>query len=227
MPADDELVELLRRALDHDAPPAPSPDRIAVLRARVEAARDQRTPSWPPATIAPNWPPPRPTAPAPGNSTPRHDRGSRWLAVAALVVAAAAGVVVGRSLDRGDDSVAGDVEYEGTMLGPDDEPAGAELTVRATGIGRLVDLHTDVLPILPAGELYEVWFVAADDSSATPHRISAGTFHPDPEGRSDVQFTAAANPELYRFVEITAEPGDGNPQATGPAVLRAQIAPQP
>ena len=56
-----------------------------------------------------------------------------------------------------------------------------------------------------------------------PDRISAGTFHPDPQGRSDVRFAAAVDPELYPIVEITAEPGDGNPLATGPVVLRATI----
>ena len=68
-----------------------------------------------------------------------------------------------------------------------------------------------------------MWFVAADDSPDSPDRISAGTFHPDPSGRSDVRFAAAVNPELYPIVEITAEPGDGDPLPNGPVVLRAEI----
>ena len=227
MPGDDELVELLGQALDDDAPAAPPPDRVAALRARAVAARDRRTCHGRPTRSRRPGRRPAPGAPQSGQSTPRHDRSSRWLAVAAVVIAVAAGFGVARVLDRGDDRVAGEVEYDGPMTGADEQPADAELTVTATGIGRIVDLRTDVLPILPTGELYEVWFVATDDSPATPHRISAGTFHPDPDGRSDVQFTAAVNPQLYPIVEITAEPGDGNPLPTGPIVLRAEIPTQP
>ena len=82
------------------------------------------------------------------------------------------------------------------MTGPDGERLDADLRVVATGIGRVIDLDTEVLPILPTGEYYQLWFVGPGDSPASPDRISAGTFHPDPDGRSDVQFAAAVNPEL-------------------------------
>ena len=203
MPTEDELVELLGRALDEDAPAAPPPDRIAALRARAEAAHAV-------------------------SARRRRGRGvSPWLAAAAAIVALAAGFAVARVVDEGqsgtDGGTAGEVEYEGPMNGPGDEPADAELKVTATGIGRIIDVQTDVLPILPVGEYYQVWFVGPGDSPEAPNRISAGTFHPDPDGRSDVQFAAAVNPELYPIVEITAEPGDGNPLATGPVVLRTEI----
>ncbi len=197
MTGDDELIEMLERSLNGDAPAAPPPERVAALRARAEASR---------------W------------RTARSRRGtSPWLAAAALVIAIAAGFTTARVLDRHDDGVAGDVEYDGGMTGADGAPAAADLTVTAIGIGRVVELQTDALPILPTGEFYEVWFVAALDGPAAPRRISAGTFHPDPEGRSDVQLTAAVNPQLYPTVEISAEPGDGNPLQTGPIVLRAEI----
>ena len=105
------------------------------------------------------------------------------------------------------------------MTGPDDEPADADLTVTATAIGRVVDLRTEVLPILPTGELYEVWFVATDDSPATPHRISAGTFTPTRTDAATFGSPPPSTPLLFPIVEITAEPGDGNPLATGPVVL--------
>ena len=190
---DAELVRLLGKSLDEDAPPAPPPDRIAALRGRADAARAQRM-AAPTATVPPPWPPPRRSAGQPGRSQPGRNRTPRWLAVAAVVIAVASGFGAALVLERGDDRVAGVVEYDGPMTGPDDEPADADLTVTATAIGRVVDLRTEVLPVLPTGELYEVWFVATDDSPATPHRISAGTFHPDPDGRSDVRFTAAVNP---------------------------------
>ncbi len=109
------------------------------------------------------------------------------------------------------------------MQDADQQDAAADLLVVKTGIGRVVDLDTSVLPILPIGEFYELWFVAPDDSPDQPNRVSAGTFHPDPDGRSNVRFAAAVDPTEYPSVEITAEPVDGNPAATGPVVLHSDI----
>lgn len=219
MPNDEELNELLARALDDDVPHAPPPDRIAALRRAAQDAvgRDRSSP----ATTG------EAATPSPFMGAVRRRRVAPWLAAAAVLVAFALGVGVARSLDGSDDDVgtaAGDVEFEGAMTGPAGQGAPAQLRVTAIGIGRVVDLDTDVLPILPTGEFYEVWFVGGEDSPATPNRISAGTFHPDPDGRSRVQFAAAVNPELYPVVEITAEQGDGNPISSGRIVLRAVVA---
>ena len=122
-------------------------------------------------------------------------------------------------------AVAGQVEYAGPMDGPDASRRWtAELTVIATGIGRVVELDTDALPILPTGELYEVWFVAPDDTPGRPNRISAGTFHPDPDGRSHVRSPPPSTRRGIPVVEITAEPGDGDPLPTGP--VRARVDPR-
>ncbi len=83
--------------------------------------------------------------------------------------------------------------------------------------------RTDELPILPEGELYEVWFVGPGDAVGSPNRISAGTFHPDEEGRSNVDLTAAVDPAKYPRLVVTAEPGDGDPLPTGPEVVGADI----
>jgi len=87
----------------------------------------------------------------------------------------------------------------------------------------VVRFETDDLPILPKGQLYEVWFVGAGDTPEASNRISAGTFHPDPEGRSDVTFTAAVDPTIYPTISVTAEPGDGDPQPSDVEVLRADV----
>jgi Anti-sigma-K factor rskA len=199
---DDELSELIASTLDEDAPAAPPEDRIDALRRQVTARATRSEPS---PTIA--------------------RRRGVWLGVAAAVVALATGLAVGRFvLGSGDTAgVAGAVEFDGAMTGADGQRADAELRVVGTGIGRVIVLRTDVLPILPTGEYYAVWFVSTRDVPDAPDRISAGTFHPDPAGRSDVQFAAAVNPALYPIVEITAEPGDGNPGPSGPVVLRATI----
>ncbi len=88
-----------------------------------------------------------------------------------------------------------------------------------TGIGRVVELSSDDLPILPTGELYEVWFVGPDDRPGARQRISAGTFHPDEDGRSEVTLAAAVDPAKFPTIVVTAEPGDGDP-APGREVFR-------
>jgi hypothetical protein len=103
-----------------------------------------------------------------------------------------------------------------------DGPAAAEVEVRKTGIGRVVSLSSGTLPILPKGEYYELWFVGPGDRPGRPNRISAGTFHPDENGRSNVTFAAAVDPTLYPVLSVTAEPGDGDPRPTGLEVLRSR-----
>jgi len=208
VPTDDELENLLRASFD-GGPAEPPPDRIAALRARAEAAQGHGSGAPPTSTVT--------------QIASRRGRARPALAVAAGLVALAAGFGAAKVLDRPETSTAGDVEFDGLMVGPDQQESTAELLVVKTGIGRVVDLDTSVLPILPVGDYYEVWFVATDDSSAKPNRISAGTFHPDSKGRSKVQFAAAVDPTKYPAVEITAEPADGNPAATGPVVLYVVI----
>jgi hypothetical protein len=196
---DDDLIDLLVEVLDV-APPQPPAQRVAAIRARADAARRQAA---------------RPAR--------RH---SVLLAVAAATVGVLGGLVAGAVLDDEDGSgptTSGVVEYDGALAGPGGEAVDATLTVVRTGIGRVVEIDTRELPILPAGEFYEVWFVAplAEDGAAP--RISAGTFHPDPDGRSHVRLAAAVDPARYPVVEITAEAGDGDPAATGPVVLRTTI----
>ena len=142
---------------------------------------------------------------------------ARLVAVAAVVAAGVLAFAAGTQLER----PGGTVEVEATLAAPG---GGAEATVevRKTGIGRVIRFDSDDLPILPKGEYYELWFVGPGDTLARPNRISAGTFHPDEDGRSHVRFAAAADPAKYPVLSVTAEPGDGNPERTGPEVLRSR-----
>ena len=70
-------------------------------------------------------------------------------------------------------------------------------------------------------EFYEAWFVAAGDRPGEPDRVSAGTFHPDEQGRTSVRLTAAAVPRDYPVLSVTREPRNGDPRRTGPEVLEA------
>jgi Anti-sigma-K factor rskA len=106
-----------------------------------------------------------------------------------------------------------------TVLVSQSGAAEASIAVQKTGIGRVVDLRSESLPILPKGEYYELWFAGPGDRPARPNRISAGTFHPDENGRSHVSFAAAVDPALYPVVIVTAEPGDGDPRPSSIEVL--------
>ena len=91
------------------------------------------------------------------------------------------------------------------------------------GIGRIVAVESDDLPTLDnAREFYELWFVGPGDSDREPNRVSAGTFHPDAQGHTEVRLAAAAVPSDYPVLSVTREPRDGDPRPTGPEVLRSR-----
>jgi anti-sigma-K factor RskA len=198
---------LLARAAAPVAPPADLEERtLSAVRAiaegnpgRVEAAGARprvRPPRW-------SWP--------------------RRLALAGAAAAALALAVFGGTLLDRDPGLPGTPELETTLSSRAGPTATA--SVRLTGVGRVVDFHSDNLPILPKGEYYELWFVGPGDRPGAPNRISAGTFHPDEKGRSNVRFAAAVDPAEYPRLAVTAEPADGNPRRSGPDVLRSR--PQP
>jgi Anti-sigma-K factor rskA, C-terminal len=203
-PDEDRVLRELGDAL---APPerASDPARVAALRERVGAAA----------------PPP----PIPLESRRARARAGRPALVAAaclLVLLVAGGAFLAGRLSEGSGGPGGVVEYAGSI---DGAAPGVTGTLRVTkqDIGRVVRLRTDDLPILPTGEFYEVWFLGPGDAPGSRRRISAGTFHPDPAGRSDVSLTAAVDPMLYPVVAITAQPGGGAPGALGPEVMRVRI----
>jgi anti-sigma-K factor RskA len=144
----------------------------------------------------------------------------RRLALAGFAAAALAVAVFGGTLLNGDPGLPGTPELEATLASR--SGATATASVRMTGIGRVVDFRTDDLPILPKGQYYELWFVGPGDRRGAPNRISAGTFHPDENGRSNVRFAAAVDPAKYPRLAVTAEPGDGNPRPNRPDVLRSR-----
>jgi len=136
------------------------------------------------------------------------------LAVAAVVLALA--LVLGGS--EGDTAP---LELRAELVAPGDPQRTARADVTKTGIGRVIEFETTKLPILPKGEYYELWFVGPGDNPDKPNRISAGTFHPDQQGRSRVTFAAAVDPAKYPVLSVTAEPGDGDPSPSGPDILRS------
>ena len=219
MPSDDELMADLELVLapSHREPPV---DRIAALRADVERRRA--------ATEA---------VPAPSIIDLAHARersAGRAIRRGLVGLTATAAVFVGgfvtseivrtttgKTPAR---QIAGGVtEFSGQLRAPASGRAIGTVVVTKTGIGRVVQLRSETLPILPKGEFYAVWFVGPGDSDSSPNRISAGTFHPDAEGRTDVTLAAAVDPAKFPVLEITAEPASGDPAPEGDVVLRAEI----
>jgi anti-sigma-K factor RskA len=99
--------------------------------------------------------------------------------------------------------------------------ADVTANIVTTGVGREVTLTIDRLEDPRPDGIYELWFVAPDDTRRRPHRVSAGTFHPDENGRGTVRLVGAASAEEFPRLSVTLEPADGNPRRTGPEVLRA------
>lgn len=200
MPTDDELLAALEAKLEpgHREPPEAG---VQALRRAAEAAQAKQT-----------W------------VIPVRVRRRRPVAAAAVAVAAAmvgfGGAQVIEPLRTGTDA---GVQEFAVRVRSDDGRRQAEVEGTRVGEGRVIRLKSDDLPILPKGAFYEVWFVGPGDTPASPNRISAGTFHPDDQGRTRIVLLGAVDPKKLPVFEITAEPGDGNPLPSGPAVLRTQL----
>lgn len=214
MDENEKEFEGLRDALLADTPGGPDAQRVAELRARVASMRDVAAPTAPDVE----------TLRTPAGAGAGAHGIFRWvLASAAAIVLVVAGVlVVDRATDTPrSDLAGGTVEFKGEIGST--EGLNGDLTVTMVETGRIVELQTDDLAILPKGEFYEVWFVGPGDRPEAPDRISAGTFHPDDAGRSDIVLTAAADPKLYPTIEVSAETGGDTPGELGPVVLTVAI----
>jgi Anti-sigma-K factor rskA/Putative zinc-finger len=138
--------------------------------------------------------------------------GARWKvwvpAAAALLLAAILGIGLLQAIS-GDSSKG--VALTATALAP---RASGEL--RGEKVGENIEFELDVrgLPRLRKDEYYEMWY-ARDNGE----RISCGTFRTKPGGRTTVNLTAPVNAVSYPIIEVTREPDDGDPGASGKEVL--------
>ena len=136
-----------------------------------------------------------------------------WVATAAsLLVAAVIGVGLYQSTVR--DSSAG-VPLTTTALAPG---AGGAVRGEVVGENIQVDLEVWGLPELRRDEYYEMWYYAEGDG-----RISCGTFRTGPGGKASVDLTAPASATNYQEIEITREPDDGDPKASGEEILEGSL----
>ncbi len=213
----DRLPAELERTADllTRAGAAPDEEPPAALRARMLAAVEAEARASAPA-VAPTPAP----ADARSQRAPARTRWRpRWVFPALAGAVAAVAIALADTAPGGPE---GELELDAQLARPGSTERVASAEVRETGIGRVVRFDTRALPILPKGEFYELWFVGPGDRPGRPNRISAGTFHPDPEGRSEVRFAAAVDPARYPVLAVTAEPGDGDPRPSATEVLRSR-----
>jgi anti-sigma-K factor RskA len=147
--------------------------------------------------------------------TPARSIGGWWFwasAAAALLLVAVLGVGIFQGI-TGDPSAA--VPLASTELAP---KAGGEARIDKVGENVQVELEVWSMPELEENEYYEMWYYAEDGD-----RISCGTFRVGPQGRTTVNLSAPASARDYPEIEITREIDDGNPAASGEAVLEGKL----
>jgi anti-sigma-K factor RskA len=125
------------------------------------------------------------------------------LAACALAALAVAGGVV---VTTGDDE---------RVVAADVRPAGASATLRVSH-GRAA-LHVERMPRAPAGEAYQVWFVAADGRPRPTHTL----FNVRDDGRATVQIDDRV--DHVQTVLVTAEPSGGSTAPTSTPVITARL----
>jgi hypothetical protein len=164
--------------------------------------------------LAANKPPPelkgRVLAHAKGEASARFGGGWKlWVpAAAALLIAGILGI--GLFVAITGDSSSG-VPLTATALAPG---ASGELRGEKVGENLRVELAVEGLPELRKHEYYEMWYATEDGE-----RISCGTFRAQPEGWTTVNLTAPALAASYPVIEVTREPDDGDPVASGKKIL--------
>jgi hypothetical protein len=182
-------------------------------RCRAELERIQQTHTLL-GELAANEPPPelkgRVLAHAGEEASARFGRGWKpWMpAAVAMLVAGILGIGIFVAI-TGDSS--GGVPLTATTLAPG---ASGELRGEKIGQNLRVELEVQGLPKLRQNEYYEMWYATENGE-----RISCGTFRTQLEGRTTVNLTAPALATSYPVIEVTREPDDGDPAASGKKVL--------
>ena len=220
---DEAAVEERLRAALAPTDVAPTEARVADLRKLVERARDEAAhETADAATAAASTVLEDPTSPGRHGGTVRRRPDRRTLfGLAAGAALAVGGGVVGATVQRGRDGedllARGTPEFTATLTG---EGVEVRLDGDVAPEGRIVTLRSDTLPSIPAGTFYELWFLPDEGA-----RISAGTFHPDEEGRTLVVLHAAVDPSVVTEVEVTLVDGT-TPDGPGEVVATGRVTPR-
>jgi anti-sigma-K factor RskA len=153
-----------------------------------------------------NWQP----APAPAKA-------SRWwhwhfpfFSVAAALGAAAVAIVVVLA------QVVQTAPAQAQTIIPLHSASGSAASGQATAVhsdgGWSIRLTVRHLPPLGAGQFYECWYAGPGNRPGHPELITAGTFTVGPGGTGSFTMWSAANPRVFKTMQITAEVPGGADQ---------------
>lgn len=205
------------------------------LRAEVEALRpvvgrlERLSPA---AWNAPDPPAPPPVPdPSPGFSAVVSAQAGRrraagghrvvlpvWGLAAATCVLLALAVAGGAALDG---------DGEGGATGPNASARAIVLEPVGGGDGASgrIELGADEAAVrvrglrpVAAGEYYELWLL-----SSPSDLVSLGSFRVSSAGDATLRVPVPVDPRAYRFLDVSHEPGDGDPRHSKRSVLRAPI----
>jgi Anti-sigma-K factor rskA len=180
-------------------------------------------PPWPTGTAAPGAArPARPARPSPRRPIVdfvrlRLTKSTLAGAVALLAAGFAAGLLIG----RGDESALRGPEPPADALRVRLEPVGARgrgadgaviLTGRAGGSAsvRLTGLQPS-----RGGDFYELWLLGDDGEL-----VSLGSVRVPASGRAELRVQLPVDPGRFRYLDVSREPGDGDPGHSADSVLR-------
>lgn len=155
---------------------------------------------------------------APLPRAPRSPRNRRLPAAAASAALAGVAALVAGLVLMSDPSTP---VREITLVAAEGVHAEAVARLHREEPGVIIELSVTGLAVPPEGSFYECWYVGDDDSPERPARLTAGTFLVAGKGTTEVRMTTAADREHFPRIEVTLEPGDGDPRSTGPVVLRS------
>lgn len=121
----------------------------------------------------------------------------------------------------------------GTVSSGDDDPSRGETIALASLVsesqqavgnatpvgGDRLEVDVSGLPASQGGDRYELWLLNSPDDL-----VSLGSFRVGESGAASVQVPLPVPPEQFAFIDVSVEPGDGNPAHSGNSVLRAPTA---
>ena len=144
----------------------------------------------------------------------RGERRGQWqgLNVRMLALAAALVIVVsvgaGLALSRTPPAAA----YTVALHSPSAQHASGQVDVTDTDSGWSIQLTVDHVADLGKGGFYECWWVGPGNRPGHPDLISAGTFVVGPSGSATAHMWTAADPDMYKAMQITAQTTAGTDQ---------------
>jgi anti-sigma-K factor RskA len=135
-------------------------------------------------------------------------------AVALLVAGGLAGALVGGDSSPPQESAGTNVVLA-SLKSAEVPPHGAATLARDRS-GLSVDVSD--LPANRDGSFYGVWLLNTDGTM-----VSLGGFQVDGRGHAELDVPVPVDPSKYQFVDISLEPGDGNPRHSGDSILRGPV----